>query len=68
MMEANEILIEALLDDVLDESILNDGIREAQLLIEGDNPSDRIQRLDAEIARVERERARLVSAVAAGGN
>ncbi len=67
MSEANEIVIEALLDDVLDDSMLNDAIQEALQILQGDDVSDRAARVDGEIAKVDRERTRLVSAIAAGG-
>lgn len=67
MTEANEIVIEALLDDVLDESMLTEAAEEALRLVQSNDPSDRVASVDAEIAKVERERARLISAIAAGG-
>ena len=66
MDDANEILIEALLDDVLDESMISEAVDEAFQLL-GDNSSDRrMVTLDAELAKVNRNRAGLVEAVAGG--
>ncbi len=67
MTEANDIVIEALLDDVLDESMVTDAVQEALRLIQGDDTGDPLAQLDAEAAKVERERTRLVSAIASGG-
>jgi site-specific DNA recombinase len=69
MADANEIVIEALLDDVLDEDIVNDSIDEALRLLQGDDEHefDRLKTLEALIAKVEKERDRLVTAIATGG-
>ena len=67
MADANEIVIEALLDDVLDEDIVNDSIDEAMRLLQGADESGRLEKLEIQIAKVEKERARLVAAIAAGG-
>ena len=68
MTDANAILIEALLDDVLDDSMLKDAIDEALRLVQGDGAPDRRARLDGEITKVDRERTRLVSAITTGGD
>ena len=69
MADGNAILLEALLDDVLAPDIVNDAIAEAISLIEGDasGTAGRLEWLEVELAKVERERARLVAAIAAGG-
>ena len=67
MMDANGIVIEALLDDVLDLLMLEDSVDEALRLLQGENPEDRIVIIDRELATVEQERSRLVAAIAAGG-
>jgi site-specific DNA recombinase len=67
MADADDVLIEALLDDVLDESILSDAVDEALRLLETDTEwAERAAHLTAQIAAVERERAKLVSAISAG--
>ena len=67
MMDANGIVIEALLDDVLDLRMLEDSVDEALRLLQGETPEDRIVIVDRELATVEQERSRLVAAIAAGG-
>jgi hypothetical protein len=67
MLDANDIVIEALLDDVLDESIVNDSIDEAMRLLQGDDQSDRLRAIEKQIAKVDQERARLAIAIATGG-
>ena len=67
MMDANGIVIEALVDDVLDLLMLEDSVDEALRLLQGENPDDRIVIIDRELATVEQERSRLVAAIAAGG-
>ena len=69
MVETNEVLIGALLEDVIDPSIVRDAVDEAVRLIVGGNASDEeeLQQLERAIAKVEQERARLVAAIAAGG-
>ena len=55
MPEADGIVIEALLDDVLDPSLVRDAIEEAVGLIVGETASekDQVFQLDRTIARVE---------------
>ena len=69
MVDTNEILIEALLDEVLDPSIVREAVEEAVCLITGASEPDdeRWENLERAIAKAEQERARLVFAVAAGG-
>ena len=67
MGDADEIVIEALLDDVLDETILTDGIDEAVRQLQGDDVADRVQAIEAQLADITRQRDRLVAAIAAGG-
>lgn len=68
MDDANGVVIEALLDDVLDESMLRDAVDEAVQLITVDGVSARADLITAELAKNERERTRLVSAIVAGGD
>jgi hypothetical protein len=67
MADADEILLEALLDDVLDERLLEEAVEEALHLLQGDGIADRVESFEVELAKVDRERARLVTAIAAGG-
>jgi hypothetical protein len=70
MVDADDIVIETLLDDVLDLSIVTEAVDEAVSLIHGTrgSNSDPREALDREIAKVEQERARLVAAITAGGS
>jgi DNA invertase Pin-like site-specific DNA recombinase len=70
MADANGILIEALLDDVLDEGMLTEAVDCAVCLVQSaDNQSGRrTEILDGQIDKVRRECERLVSAIAAGGD
>ena len=67
MLQTDEGLIGALLQDVLDPSIVCDAVDEAVRLIVGASDADLPKDLERTIARLEQERARLVSAIAAGG-
>ena len=67
MVDADDIVIEALLDDVLDRRLLEESVDEALRLLQGDDPTDRIAAVEREFATVEQERSRLVAAIAAGG-
>jgi hypothetical protein len=67
MTDANDILIEALLDDVLDETMLLEAVDEALQIIDSNVAIDRLPTLEAQLATVDQERERLVSAIAAGG-
>jgi hypothetical protein len=67
MVDANDIVIEALLDEVLDIDIVNESVDEALRLLQGDDQSDRLRAIEKQIAKVEQERARLVTAIATGG-
>ena len=64
MADANDIVIEALLDDVLDATLLTDAVDEAIGIIHGDTAADRGTLIDAELRRVEHERQRLMTAIA----
>jgi hypothetical protein len=66
-MDADDVVIEALLDDVLDAQLLEESVSEALRLLQGEHPIDRIGEVDRELATVEQERSRLVAAIAAGG-
>jgi site-specific DNA recombinase len=67
MIDANDIVMEALLDDVLDADMVNDSVDEALRLLQGDDQSDRVMAIEKQIAKVVQERARLVTAIATGG-
>jgi hypothetical protein len=67
MVDADDIVIEALLDDVLDASMLEDAVSEALRLLQGEASEDRTQAIERELKTVEQERSRLVAAIAAGG-
>jgi site-specific DNA recombinase len=67
MRDANDIVIEALLDDVLDSTIVTEAVDEAVRLLQEGAPAPRLDAIHAELETVERERGRLVSAIAAGG-
>jgi hypothetical protein len=67
MVDTNDALIEGLLDDLLDPTMLQDAADEALRLLQGDAQADRLDRLNTEILSVSRERDRLVAAIAAGG-
>ncbi len=64
---ALDIVIEALLDDVLDKQLIEDAVDEATRLLTGEGAGERADQVEAEIAKVAREQARLVAAIAAGG-
>ena len=69
MVDADDMLLEALLDDVLDAAIVRDAVDEAVSRIVGKAGygQDPGLRLARQIAKVEQECERLVSAIAAGG-
>jgi site-specific DNA recombinase len=67
MEDANGVALEALLDDVLDEALLRDTVDATMNLLQGDGVESRAQAVELEIARIDRERARIVSAIATGG-
>jgi site-specific DNA recombinase len=68
MEDVDGLVIEALLDDVLDLSIVRESVDEALQIVTGGRGSEPDSRgLDREIAKIEQERARLVSAIASGG-
>jgi hypothetical protein len=60
MSDADAIVIEALLDDVLDETMITDAVDEAARIIQGDSGStaNRLAELDAELAMRQAERRR----------
>ena len=51
MLDADDIVIEALLDDVLDKQLLEDSVDEALSLLQGENTSDRITAVEQELAQ-----------------
>jgi len=67
MTDADDIVIEALLDDVLDERMIADAVEEALGLIRTDGHEDRLATIDAELAKINQERERLITAIATGG-
>jgi hypothetical protein len=60
-------LVEALLDDILDPTILAEAVDEAVKLLQGEYATDRHDRLEGELRKVMQERDRLVAAIATGG-
>jgi site-specific DNA recombinase len=68
MDDGNGVVLEALLDDVLDESILTDAVNEALHILQDDGrDAERQGWIDAELRKVGRERDRLIAAIATGG-
>jgi DNA invertase Pin-like site-specific DNA recombinase len=67
MTEADDRVIEALLDDVLDPTLVAEAVDEAVRLLQGDGAADRLTAIDASMRIVEQERTRLVTAIATGG-
>jgi DNA invertase Pin-like site-specific DNA recombinase len=68
--DANNVVIESLLDDIVTPDMIEDAVNEAFGLVVGTEPTtdnSRIARLDAVIRRVECERDRLTEAIATGG-
>ncbi len=53
MSDADDIVIEALLDDVLDPSMMRDAVDEALEILQRDDSPDRLARLDADLADAE---------------
>ena len=67
MADADAMLLEALLDDVLDERIIADAIDEALGLIQGEEHTEiSATRIAKELQRLEHEREQLIAAIAAG--
>ena len=66
MEDADGIVLEAVLDDVMTPDVLEEAVDEALGLIQKDAPQ-RSGEIEKQIARVEREKANLVQAIAAGG-
>ena len=67
MEDGNGIVIEALLDEVLDLSMVEDSVDVALRLLQGESSEDRTAAVDRELAAVEQECSRLVAAIVAGG-
>jgi site-specific DNA recombinase len=73
MEDADGIVLDALLDDVLDDSIITEAIDVALGLIQTPasdrflTPKKQLAAIETELATVNEERARLVTAIAAGG-
>ena len=69
MEDADNIVLEAVLDDVLTQDVLEDAVNEAISTVQGeDDTGSASARVDKEIARLEGEQTRLANAIAAGGN
>jgi hypothetical protein len=67
MVDADDIVLEALLDDVIDPTMVSDAADEALNLLRRDRPSQHLDRIDDELATIEHERVRLANAIATGG-
>ncbi len=67
MADADGSVLEAVLDDLLTPEMLTEAMAEAVELIAQDDSGARAESLTREIARTDRERQRLVDAIAAGG-
>jgi hypothetical protein len=68
MALADVELVNALLEDILDEGIVTEAVDEAMRLLQADSPADQIPAIERELETVNAERSRLVSAIAAGGH
>src|SRR5262245_31455057 len=66
MPDADLVVIEAVLDDILDESIVRDSVDEALALLRGDAPDDRLDQLERELGAVTREHQNLMKAIQSG--
>jgi hypothetical protein len=67
MEDADGIVIEALLDDVLDKQLIADSVDEAIGIIQGPAATAMaVSTIDKELQRVEFERQRLMTAIASG--
>ncbi|MEP7307311.1 MAG: recombinase family protein [Acidobacteriota bacterium] len=67
MTDADDIVLEALLDDVLTPDVLEDAVDEALQLLQDDQAGERVTQIDRALATVQQQRARLVEAIATGG-
>jgi DNA invertase Pin-like site-specific DNA recombinase len=69
MIDADDIVIEALLDDILDPTMIGEAVNEAVGILQGKGSgvADRLAAIEAQLAVVNQERDRLVAAIAAGG-
>jgi site-specific DNA recombinase len=69
MADADGVVIEALLDDLITPDIIADAVDGALALVAGDDGVEHRRRglLEQEVGKVERERTRLSEAIAAGG-
>src|SRR5262245_15687622 len=66
MTDADEVLIEVLLDDILDKDIVADAVDHALGLLRDVRSDDQSDRAERELASVKREHARLIAAVTNG--
>lgn len=67
MADADGVVLESLLDNVLDTDLLTAAIDEAVRLLCVSTPDDRAGHLEAELQRIDDERGRYVAAIGAGG-
>jgi hypothetical protein len=67
MTDADDIVIEPLLDEVLDPGMVREGVDVALEILQHDDSSDRLARLDAELEALDQERARHTASIAGGG-
>jgi site-specific DNA recombinase len=67
MGDVDNIVVEALLDEVLDASILRDAVDAAVRVLQGDTgATDRVATIEAQLAKVTAERQKLLAAVTSG--
>jgi hypothetical protein len=66
MAEANGIVVEALLDDVLDPTIIRDAVDEAFTLVSASDADEHDDRVERELAALDREQSRIMAAIASG--
>jgi hypothetical protein len=67
MRDADDIVIEAVLDDILDASMVSAAINEAMRVLQPEAAPSREESIRRELAQLKSERARLVNAIAIGG-
>ena len=67
MADADAIVLEALLDDVVTPDIIDETVDGAVALLRTEGSDSRREELDAQLGKIDRERERLVAAIATGG-
>jgi site-specific DNA recombinase len=67
MAAADDVVLQALLDDVVAPDVLEDAVEEALRMLQGDTVDGRLEAVERELVSLERERERLASAIASGG-